>query len=130
MKRVLRHIHLGFLALLGAFLALQVLGALLGWNGRAPDVVYGDEMNIPEEFVLFLVGIALYRHNNHARFFATAMALLNGIAAAFYSDLDIFTLSRPLTFCWFLIWSVIFAGASWPSIRLTVETKRKQLKAS
>jgi len=127
--RVRRQVHLAFLTILGAFLALQAFGALLGWNGRAPDVGYGDEMNFPEEVILFLVTIALYRRSNHAKFFAASMAILNGIVAAF--DLDVFTLARPVAFSWAGIWTALFVTASWSSIRRFIaETKRNQLKTS
>ncbi len=119
--------YAAFLALLGAFLVLQAFGSVLGWGGRAPDVVYGDEMNFPEEMVLLFVGIELYRCNSHAKFFAAVLAVLNGIAAAS----DIATLSRSVAFTWVAIWTVVFAAASWPAVKkFVLDAKRKQLKTA
>ena len=127
MTRVRKSVYAAFLTLLGAFLALQIFGTVMGWGGRAPDVTYGDEMNFPEEIVLFFTAIELYRRNSRAKFFAAALAVLNGVAAAF----DIATLSRPIAFSWAAIWTVVFAAASWPLLkRFVFEAKRKQLKTS
>ena len=108
-------------------MVLQTFDAVLGWGGRAPDVVYGDEMNFPEGMVLLFVAIELYRRNSRAKFFAAVLAILNGVAAAF----DIATLSRPVAFSWTAIWTVVFAAASWPSVkRFVLDAKRKQPKTA
>ena len=125
MTRLRKFAYVAFLVLLGAFLVLQAFGAVLGWGGRAPDVVYGDELNFPEELVLLFVAILLYRRNGHAKLFAAVLALLNGIAAGFHVD----GLSRTVAFSWVVTWTVVFAASSWPSLkRFNFDARRKQLK--
>jgi len=96
----------GLFALLGSLVTFLALGVFF-LGSRAPDVVYGDEMNFPEGIVLFLVAVALYQGNRHASLFAAVMAVVSAIAPLF----DAWTLSTPYAICWAGIWACVFAVA-------------------
>jgi hypothetical protein len=93
-------------ALLGAIVTLLMLGVFF-LGSRAPDVVYGDEMNFPEGIVLFLVGVALYQRNRRASLFAALMAAASASAPLFHA----WTLSTSYAICWAGIWACVFAVA-------------------
>jgi len=99
----------GLFALLGAFVTLLALGVFF-LGSRAPDVIYGDEMNFPEGVVLFLVAMALYQGNRRTSLFAALMAVVSATAPLF----DTWTLSTPYAICWAGIWACVFAVAFRP----------------
>ncbi len=112
---------------LGAFLIVRRLGLTFAlWGSRARDVVYGDEMNLAQGFVLFLVAIELYRAKTYARIFAALMAVVNAYAVFFYSP----TLAIPVAFCWLVFWIFVFAVASWPVEKAQVLARTETPKAT
>jgi hypothetical protein len=117
------HIYAGvFFGLLGI---LQTLGTILGWGGsRAPDIVYGDEMNFPEGIILLLVSIELFRHNARIKVFAVLLAILNEIAGV----IGVITLARPVAFSWVGIWLSVFAVAYWSSMKVQSSTPKEAVK--
>jgi hypothetical protein len=127
MSNARKSVYVVSFVLLGALLVLQTLGTLLGWSGRAPDVVYGDEMNFSEEILLLFVAIELYRRNSRAKFLAAVLAVLNGVAVAVQVDV----LAKPIAFAWAAMWTVVFAAASWSSIkRFVLDATKKRLKTA
>jgi hypothetical protein len=115
------------LGFLGAFLVVQRLGLAFGlWGSRARDVVYGDEMNLAQGFVLLLVAIELYRGKKYARIFPAMMAVVNAYALFFHSP----TLAIPVAFYWLLFWIFVFAVASWPVEKTHVLTRTEPPKAT
>ena len=112
---------------LGAFLIIQRLGLTFGlWGSRAPDVIYGDEMNLAQGFVLLLVAIELYRGNKYGRIFAALMAVVNACAVFFYSA----NLPTPVAFCWMVFWIFVFAVSSWPVEKTQVLTSTEPPEAT
>jgi hypothetical protein len=111
-------------ALLGAFVAVLAVGPFLG--SRAPDVVYGDEMNFPEGVVFFLVALALYQGNRHVKIFAAIMAVVNGIAPMF----EVWTLSKPFALFWVGIWACVFAAAFWLAPKAERLTSKEAVKTA
>jgi hypothetical protein len=110
-----------------AFLIVQRLGLTFGiWGSRAPDVIYGDEMNLAQGFVLLLVAVELYRSNKYARIFAALMAVVNACAVFFYSP----NLSTPVAFCWLAFWIFVFTVASWPVAKAQVLTRTEPPKTT
>jgi hypothetical protein len=108
-QRSAHTLFVSLFALLGAFVTLLSLGVFF-LGSRAPDVVYGDEMNFPEGIVLFLVGVALYQGNRRTSLFAALMAVVSATAPLF----DAWTMSTHYSISWAGIWACVFAIAFRP----------------
>jgi hypothetical protein len=89
-----------FFLAVAAIANFAAITSLLGVSNRAPDVVYGDEMDCPEGIVLALVAVEFYRGNRRASSYAAVIVLLNMIAAVF----EPITLIRPFALLWTGIW--------------------------
>jgi hypothetical protein len=92
-----------FLVFLGIVIIFVSFANLLGWMGRAPDVVYGDEMNLPEAILVVLVGIEFCKNKRRAWLFAILLAILNGVVGV----LGAVSLAWSFAFAWMCLWIVV-----------------------
>lgn len=89
--------------LIGAFSVMVALGNHL-WGGRAPDVIYGDEINLPYGFLLLLLAIALHSGNQRVTMYAAIMTIVCGFEAIWMEALE-----NPFSIGWFLVWLGLLA---------------------
>jgi hypothetical protein len=109
-----------FLVLLGILIIFVSFANLLGWTGRAPDVIYGDEMNLPEAILLVLIGIEFYKNKRLARLFAILLAILNGAVGV----LGVMSLAWSFAFAWMGLWIFVSVVSSRSSGRAQVLTSK------
>ena len=89
-----------FSGLLAVLIIFVSLAKSLGWTGRAPDVIYGDEASLPEAILLVLVAIEFYRNKRRALVFAILIAILNGVAVV----VGVLSLAWPVALAWIGLW--------------------------
>jgi len=90
--------------LIGAFSLITAIGMRSGWADRAPDVIYGDEINLPYGFVLLLLAIAGLSGNRRVWLYGVIMTVACGIEAIWMEGFR-----NPFSIGWLVIWTA-FAG--------------------
>jgi hypothetical protein len=92
--------------LFGAFSFITAIGTQLGWARRAPDVVNGDLINLPNGFVLLLLAAALQFGNFRLGIYMTTVTLVCAFEAILMQGLR-----NPFFMGWLLIWAAFLAHA-------------------
>ncbi|HEV2101561.1 MAG TPA: hypothetical protein VGR58_02175 [Candidatus Acidoferrum sp.] len=91
--------------LIGASSLLVALGTHL-WGDRAPDVLYGDEINLPYGFVLLLTAIALQSGSHRVTVYGAIMTVACGFEAIWMEGFR-----NPFSIGWLVIWAA-FVGCT------------------
>ena len=92
--------------LIGAFSFITAIGIQSGWADRAPDVVYGDVINLPNGLVLLLLVTALQLGNRRLGIYVAVVTLVCGFEANWMEGLR-----NPFFMGWLLIWTAFLAHA-------------------
>ena len=90
--------------LIGAFSFITAIGMRSGWADRAPDVIYGDEINLPYGFVLLLLAMAGLSGNRRVWLYAVIMTVACGFEAIWMEGFH-----NPFSVGWLMIWAA-FVG--------------------
>jgi len=92
--------------LIGAFSFITAIGIQSGWADRAPDLVYGDVINLPNGFVLLLLAAALQLGNRRLGMYIAAVTLICGFEGIWMEGLR-----NPFFTGWLLIWIAFLVHA-------------------
>ena len=91
---------------IGAFSFITAIGIQSGWADRAPDLVYGDVINLPNGLVLLLLAAALQLGNRRLGIYVAAVTLVCGFEGIWMEGLR-----NPFFIGWLLIWIAFLVHA-------------------